>query len=118
MSTELSSITPNSYATAVAKPAVVLPFRAAATETGAAEQAGRETDEDSALTEAVAELNRYVAGTRTDLRFAVDSDAGKLVVSIIDAENGQVLRQMPSLEALRIARYLEHDRLGLIRQRA
>ena len=118
MSTELSSITPHSHTTAVAKPAVVLPFRSAATEARPAEQADSRGDDDGALTQAVAELNRYVAGTRTDLRFAVDSEAGQLVVSIIDAENGQVLRQMPSLEALRIARYLEHDRLGLIRQRA
>ncbi|MES2683247.1 MAG: flagellar protein FlaG [Pseudomonadota bacterium] len=116
MSTELLSMTPNSYATAVSKPAVVLPFRSQPSPAPA--EAEAVSDDDAPLTQAVAELNRYVAGTRTDLRFAVDNEAGKLVVSIIDAENGQVLRQMPSLEALRIARYLEHDRLGLIRQRA
>lgn len=75
-------------------------------------------DSGEPLSKAVEELNRYVAGSRTDLRFAVDREAGEVVVSIIDAESGQVLRQMPSVEALRIARYLEHDRLGLIRQRA
>jgi flagellar protein FlaG len=70
------------------------------------------------LSEAVAELNRYVAGSRTDLRFAIDQEADEVVVSIVDSETGQVLRQIPSVEAMRIARYLEHDRLGLIRQRA
>lgn len=70
------------------------------------------------LGKAIEELNRYVAASRTDLRFVVDRDAGEAVVSIIDAESGRVLRQMPCAEALRIARYLEHDRLGLIRQRA
>lgn len=118
MSTELSSITPNTYTPAVAKPAVVLPFRPSANEALVPAEADAFTDDGAPLTQAVAELNRYVAGTRTDLRFAVDTDGGQLVVSIIDSENGQVLRQMPSLEALRIARYLEHDRLGLIRQRA
>lgn len=121
MSTELSVITPHNYPTPVARTAVVLPFRASANAANTAEvvKLPESTEDDGApLTQAVAELNRYVAGTRTDLRFAVDAEAGQLVVSIIDAENGQVLRQMPSLEALRIARYLEHDRLGLIRQRA
>lgn len=114
MSTELSSITPHTYATAAAKPAVALPLPLAAK----AAAADAEPENGATLGKAIEELNRYVAGSRTDLRFAVDRDAGQLVVSIIDAESGQVLRQMPSLEALRIARYLEHDRLGLIRQRA
>lgn len=118
MSTELSSLTPNTYATAAAKPVVALLPRAAANAAKAAAETEPANDHGASLTQAVAELNRYVAGTRTDLRFAVDAEAGQLVVSIIDAENGQVLRQMPSVEALRIARYLEHDRLGLIRQRA
>lgn len=113
MSTELLSITPHSYATAAAKPAVVLPLQAPTTAT-----AKEDGDDGATLGKAIEELNRYVAGSRTDLRFAIDRDAGQMVVSIIDAESGQVLRQMPSLEALRIARYLEHDRLGLIRQRA
>lgn len=115
MSTELSSVTPNSHVTPVARPVVALPLKPSAA-TASAEAAV--ADDGAALGKAVAELNRYVAGSRTDLQFAVDQDAGRLVVSIIDAENGQVLRQMPSVEALRIARYLEHDRLGLIRQRA
>ena len=116
MSTELLSITPHSYATAAVKPAVVLPLQAAGK--AAAAPANDDSDDGAALGRAIEELNRYVAGSRTDLRFALDHDAGQMVVSIIDAESGQVLRQMPSLEALRIARYLEHDRMGLIRQRA
>ena len=115
MSTELLSITPHSHVTPVARPGVALPLHAA---TAAVPEPKAVADDGAALSKAVEELNRYVAGSRTDLQFAVDHDAGRLVVSIIDAENGQVLRQMPSVEALRIARYLEHDRLGLIRQRA
>ena len=115
MSTELSSITSHAYPTAALRPAVAL----VATATAKADQPAPEVRDDHAdLGKAIEELNRYVAGSRTDLRFALDREAGQMVVSIIDAESGQVLRQMPSLEALRIARYLEHDRLGLIRQRA
>lgn len=119
MSTELLSVTPISHVTPVARPRVTSPLQPLVSATSATPEAEVATaDDGAALDKAVAELNRYVAGSRTDLQFAVDQEAGRLVVSIIDAENGQVLRQMPSVEALRIARYLEHDRLGLIRQRA
>jgi flagellar protein FlaG len=37
------------------------------------------------------------------LRFSVDQDTGKTVVSLLDPE-GQVLRQMPSEEALEVAK--------------
>jgi flagellar protein FlaG len=104
--------------TAGQRPAVVVPFPGTARAAPEASSSDAAADEGEALSKAVAELNRYVAGSRTDLRFSIDREAGEVVVSIIDAESGQVLRQMPSVEALRVARYLEHDRLGLIRQRA
>lgn len=119
MSTESISFPP-SFSIAAAKP--VAPVAARPEREAATVSNPRTVDtyepQDEALSQAVEELNRYVAGSRTDLRFAVDHDAGKVIVSIVDSESGQVLRQMPSVEALRIARYLEHDRLGLIRQRA
>lgn len=71
-----------------------------------------------ALQAAVSELNQYVGRSRTDLHFKIDDEAGRVVVSIVDAESGQVLRQMPSEEALRIARYLEGSNTGLLSQQA
>lgn len=116
MSTDSLSLTPISLSAPLfASARVMTPRESQAAP--ANEEAAAETSSEP-LSKAVQELNRYVAGSRTDLRFAVDREAGKVVVSIIDAESGQVLRQMPSVEALRIARYLEHDRLGLIRQKA
>ena len=118
MSTESISFTPPFSITA-AKPALPVAYRAERAAAAVSNTSNTpETDADQALSQAVEELNRYVAGSRTDLRFAVDHEAGKVIVSIVDSESGQVLRQMPSVEAMRIARYLEHDRLGLIRQRA
>lgn len=116
MSTESIRSAPPSAPMPVAAPRLSLvrsqPLRTETADEGAT---GNESDQ---LSQAVAELNRYVAGSRTDLRFTVDREAGEVVVSIVDSETGQVLRQMPSPEALRIARYIEHDRLGLVRQRA
>jgi len=70
------------------------------------------------LEQAVGQLNGYVASSRTDLQFRIDKDAGRVVVSIVDSESGQVLRQMPSEDALRIARYLESGSVSLLREQA
>lgn len=69
------------------------------------------------LDQAIDRLNRYVAGSRTDLQFRIDETDGRLVVSIVDSDSGKVLRQMPTEDALRIARYLDHG-AALLRQQA
>lgn len=62
----------------------------------------------------VEELNKLSSNMHTDLKFSVEEDLGVIVVAVIDARDGKVLRQMPSEEALRIARDIESYRSGLI----
>ena len=77
---------------------------------------------DQQLHKAVDELNRYFSSKRTDLRFSVEKDLDRVVIALVDAQDGSVLRQIPSETALRIARALESDRNGnnnpLIEERA
>jgi flagellar protein FlaG len=40
------------------------------------------------------------------LRFQVDEDSGKVVVKMVDRQSGEVLKQIPSEDALRIAQSL------------
>jgi len=40
------------------------------------------------------------------LRFQVDAETGKTIVSVVDPANGEVIRQMPSEEALATAKAL------------
>jgi uncharacterized FlaG/YvyC family protein len=47
-------------------------------------------------------LDNATAGTQ--LKFRVDSDAGRVVVQVLDAQSGEVLRQIPREEALTLAR--------------
>jgi len=63
--------------------------------------------EPAQLAQAVDDLNQRFRDTRTDLRFSVDEDSGQMVVSIVDAADGKVLRQMPTEEALRVAKALD-----------
>lgn len=58
------------------------------------------------IEQAVQEMAQRAASANTTLDFRVEEDSGRVVVSIVDASDGTVLRQMPSEEALRIARSL------------
>lgn len=66
------------------------------------------------LERAVEQLNRHFAEARTDLKFSVEKDLGVVVVAVVDSRDGTVLRQIPSEEALHIARTLDRQTSGLI----
>ena len=65
---------------------------------------------------AVDDLNKRFKDSHTDLRFSIDDDSGRTVVSVVDGESGTVLRQMPTEEALRVAKALDQA-LGTLIQR-
>jgi len=53
-----------------------------------------------------------------NLEFSVDDTTGKAVVKVSDKETGDMIRQIPSQEALDIARVLDRLQGLLIRQKA
>ncbi|PPE74525.1 hypothetical protein C3942_07105 [Solimonas fluminis] len=61
------------------------------------------------LQKVVQQIERYLESSRTGLEFRVDRDLNRVVVSVVDPRDGTVLRQMPSEEALRIARALADE---------
>lgn len=103
-------------------PAIV-PARAGAVAAGVPASAPveppREMPPDpAALQRAVTELNRHFSSVRTDLKFSIDKDLGRIVVAVIDTRDGSILRQIPGEEALRIARMLKSGRHSLIEAQA
>lgn len=64
------------------------------------------------LKEAISQMERYIQASRTGLEFRVDQQLNRVIVSIVDPSDGTVLRQMPSEEALRIARALADEGNG------
>jgi flagellar protein FlaG len=52
------------------------------------------------------------------VRFRVDPDVDRVVISVVDADTGDVLRQIPSEEALAIARSLADSGSGIVSDRA
>lgn len=57
--------------------------------------------------EAVKEIRQNVGGNSTNLQFSVDEASGRTIVSVIDSETRQVVRQIPSEEIMRMARAMD-----------
>jgi flagellar protein FlaG len=53
-----------------------------------------------------AQLESYLQSIGRSLQFSIDSDSGRTVVSVKDMATGDVIRQIPSEEALRLAQAL------------
>lgn len=70
------------------------------------------------LDEAVDKINKSLQAAGQGVEFSVDDDSKRLVVKVVDTETHEVLRQMPSVEALEIAKALDHAKGMLIKQEA
>jgi flagellar protein FlaG len=55
----------------------------------------------------VEQIDTYLKGSRRELQFQVDEESGQVVVRVRDAATGDVIRQIPGEEALRMARALQ-----------
>jgi len=55
---------------------------------------------------AVSEIEKVLSSSRRNLEFSTDEESGKIVVKVIASETGELIRQLPSEEALRIAHSL------------
>ena len=58
------------------------------------------------LEQAVREANASLQLRSVGLRFEVDRDTDKLIVKVVDRDSGELIRQIPSEEAVRIAKVL------------
>lgn len=56
---------------------------------------------------AVKKMNDAMLGSSQSLQFSIDEDSKDIVVKVIDQNTKEVLRQMPSKEALQIAKSID-----------
>jgi flagellar protein FlaG len=62
---------------------------------------------EASAAQAVAErIRRYLRESGRELDFHVDADTNRVVVTVRDRQTGEIIRQIPSEEILRIARSL------------
>lgn len=92
--------TPGTVSTAAAKANAVTTAAADKTD-GSLEPTSKE------LKSAVDKLNQSMTASAQDLEFSVDEDSKRTVVKLVDRNTHEVLRQMPSKEALEIAKSLD-----------
>ena len=58
------------------------------------------------ISRAIHNINTFLQENARGLRFQVDKDSGRTVITVINPVNGEVVRQIPPQEVLNIAREL------------
>lgn len=61
------------------------------------------------LEQAVSALQHSLQASERQLDFSIDDATGQVVVKVIARQSGEVIRQLPSEEALKLAQRLEED---------
>lgn len=68
--------------------------------------------------EAVASINRSMSTLARGLEFSIDAESRRTVVKVVDQQTKELIRQIPTEEALEIAQALEQSQGLLIKQTA
>jgi flagellar protein FlaG len=118
-----SNIVPTPPLFAPADPAVAKAPADAVKEAGAAiklsgtpQQASAPSKED--LAQALKSINSVLQDRSPGLEFSIDSASDRAVVKVVDKDTHEVIRQMPSREAMEIAQALDKLHSLMARQTA
>lgn len=68
--------------------------------------------------EAVSSIREFAQSIQRNLNFSLDDSTGRVVVKVTDGASGEVIRQIPSEEALRLAESLDQVRSLLFNAQA
>lgn len=68
--------------------------------------------------EAVSSIREFAQSIQRNLNFSLDDSTGRVVVKVTDSVFGEVIRQIPSEEALRLAESLDEVRSLLFKAEA
>lgn len=68
--------------------------------------AAEHSNDTEKVKSAVSEIEKFLSSSKRNLEFLTDEESGKIVVKVIASETGELIRQLPSEEALRIAHSL------------
>ena len=68
-----------------------------------------QTRESEGIESAVTRLNDYVQTVQRDLQFKLDDDSGKTIITVVDRNTDEVVRQIPDDVAIRLAQDLQQE---------
>jgi flagellar protein FlaG len=92
----------------------------AATGNSAPEPTRAQTQEQSAqeLAQATQDISDYIQTVSRSLQISVDRDLGSTVITVMNVDTDEVVRQIPREEILQIARFLAEQQAGTDRDAA
>lgn len=110
---------PSAVACGTARPSAEAPTKpvSQAAPDAAFAQVGR-TPGHNELGNVVADLNKVAQANAQGVRFSVDEESGRTVVKVVDTQTDTVLRQIPSMEALKLWRSIEQMQGVMLRDKA
>lgn len=68
--------------------------------------------------QALKSINKVLESQPSDLEFTTDPDTNSTVIKVVDRQTKEIIRQMPSVEALEISKALDKLQGLLVRQKA
>lgn len=93
--------------------------QASRTDTGSEQSANQNRQGGSlSLEQAVDRLKQFVSTADADINFAIDGNSGVSVVKIVDRSTKDVIRQIPSEEAISLAMALDKLQGLFVREKA
>ncbi|OOZ42236.1 hypothetical protein BOW53_00610 [Solemya pervernicosa gill symbiont] len=66
------------------------------------------------LQDAVTRINDHMQVIRRNLSFNLDDESGETVIKVIDSDTDEVIRQLPTEEAMKLSKQLEQASGSLI----
>lgn len=75
-------------------------------------------DQPTSLEKALELVNNNLQAWSTGMRFDIDQDAQRVVISIVDSSTGEVLRTVPSDAVLRVAKMIVQLQGSLVNTKA
>jgi flagellar protein FlaG len=61
------------------------------------------------IEQVVDRMNDHVQQVKRELEFKIDEDSGRTVITVLDSDTQEIIRQIPGDEALHFARKLQQD---------
>ncbi len=68
--------------------------------------------------QALQSINKALQALSSSLEFSVDADSNRTIVKVVDQQTKEIIRQMPSVEAVEISKALDKLQGLLVRQKA
>lgn len=78
----------------------------------------QETVSAEELAQAVDEINLHFQNLERDLKFSIDQVSGRQVITVLDSQTKEVIREIPSAEVRALAQMLKNGIGGLIKTEA